>query len=112
MSRNSVHVAGELATWPSKDELALILSSAGLRVTVGRYSIRVDDCSHFVFQEYGDDIGTPVIDADADSVAEMIQDATRVSIALACADLTHHFAILNENNEAVSYLHHKCPKEK
>ncbi len=35
-------LAGELAAWPSKHAMAAILRSAGLRVVVGSYSIRVE----------------------------------------------------------------------
>ena len=37
-----------------------ILRGAGLRVTVGKYSVRIDDCSHFIFQDYGGNLGDPV----------------------------------------------------
>lgn len=47
--------------------------------------MRVEDCSHFVFQEYGGDTGDPSIDADADTVADMIREAQLVSDALSRA---------------------------
>ena len=53
MSETAAHLAGELSIWPSKRRLVAILRDAGLRVVVGSYSIRVKDCSHFDFQEYG-----------------------------------------------------------
>jgi hypothetical protein len=65
-------LAGELAAWPSKEGMADILGAAGFAVTVGRYSIRVEGHSRFKFQEYGGDLGDPVIDADAGSVAELV----------------------------------------
>lgn len=53
--------------------MAEILREAGLRIYVGRYSIRVEDCSHFVFQEYGGDLGDPVIDAAAESAEDLLR---------------------------------------
>jgi hypothetical protein len=61
----AVRITGELQAWPDKQRMADILRDAGLRVTAGPYSVRVQDCSHFVFQHYG---GEPVIDADAESL--------------------------------------------
>jgi hypothetical protein len=59
--------------------MAAILRAAGLTVTVGRYSIRVEGHSHFNFEHYGGDICDPLIDADAESVAELMQTAGLVS---------------------------------
>lgn len=92
--------------------MAAILRDAGLHLYVGKYSIRVEDCSHFVFQQYGGDLGDPVIDADADSVEEMLRDATLVSRALANADVAHRFEIYCESTtDMVGYLHHDWPRE-
>lgn len=104
-------IAGQLASWPSKREMAAILRRAGLSVTVGQYSIRVDDCDRFVFQEYGGDLGEPCIDADADSPAQPLHDAGRVSRALAAANIRHRFELYDENNAMVGYLHHDWPQD-
>lgn len=105
----SAHIAGQLAEWPTKEEMTAILRVAGLRVHVGQYSIRIEDCSHFVFQEYGGDLGEPRIDADAESVERMLRDATLVSDALARAGIRHRFELYNDN-EMVGYLHYHWPK--
>jgi hypothetical protein len=91
MTDASIHIAGELQAWPDKQRMADILRAAGLRVTVGPYSVRVQDCSHFVFQHDGGDRGEPVIDADAESLDEMLHDAGLVSRALARAGVGHRF---------------------
>ena len=109
MEDTSVHIAGELSTWPDKERMAAILRHAGLRVVVGRYSIRVEDCAHFVFQEYGGDIGKPTIDADAASLDEMMRNAKLVSDALAGAGIRHRFELHDAANEVVGYLHHDWP---
>jgi hypothetical protein len=93
MTDPSVHIAGELAPWPLKERLVVILRDAGLNVRVGRYSVRVTDCSHFVFQSYGGDISEPSIDADADSVEEMMREGKLVSEALARAGVRHRFEV-------------------
>lgn len=100
------HFAGEIAEWPSMDRM---LSNGGLRVQVGRYSLRIEDCEHFVFQQYGGDLGDPVIDADADSVAEMMQGARLVSNALSQAGVRHRFEIYDDRRNLAGYLHHDWP---
>lgn len=109
MEDASVHIAGELSTWPDKHGMAAILRDAGLRVYVGRYSVRVEDCSHFVFQELGGDLGEPSIDADAASLDEMMRDGKLVSDALARAGIRHRFELYDAANEMVGYLHHGWP---
>src|SRR5262249_35174815 len=92
----SAHISGQLATWPTKDGMVAILQNAGLRAHVGQYSVRVTDCSHFVFQEYGGDLGDPAIDADADTVEDMIREGGLVSDALARAGIRHRFEIYDD----------------
>src|SRR5437667_12681139 len=91
MSRSHSLIRGQLRHWPTKERMGEILRGAGLRVTVGKYSVRIDDCSHFVFQDYGGDLGDPIIDADADSAAEMLRDSARISEALTGAGVVHRF---------------------
>jgi hypothetical protein len=92
--------------WPKpKERMADILRSDGLRVTVGRHAITVDDCSHFRFQEYGGDLGDPCIEADADSVERMIRDATLVSQALARAGVAHCFEVYSRGDLAHTIMH-------
>ena len=93
------------------DNSPAILRDAGLNVTVGRYSIRVNDCSDFVFVEYGGDLGEPCIDAGADSTEEMIRDAKLVSDALAQATIPHRFEIIDDQNAVTGYLHHDWPQD-
>ena len=103
----SVDICGELDAWPSKYQLARILRKAGLTVCVGSYSVRIEDYSHFVFQDYGGDLGSPQIDADADSLDEMLSEAKSVSEALAAAGIRHRFEIYDDSDEMVGYLHHE-----
>lgn len=106
---SSVSLCGELESWPSKARMARLLASAGFSVVVGRYSIRLADCEHFVLQEYGGDLGEPQFDADASTLGRMLDDAGRVSRALAAADLRHRFELYDGNDELVGYLHHRWP---
>jgi hypothetical protein len=105
----SAHMAGELASWPTKARMAAILSDAGLDVRVGRYSIRILDCSHFVFQQYGGDLGDPTVDADADTVDDMMRDGELVSEALARVGIRHRFEIYDEHDKLCGYLHYEWP---
>jgi hypothetical protein len=105
----SAHIAGQLEHWPTKDRMAAILRDAGLRVYVGRYSVRVEDCSYFVFQEYGGDLGDPAIEADADSVEELMREGRLVSEALARAGVRHRFEIYDVQDKLCGYLHHEWP---
>jgi len=107
----SAHIAGELACWPTKDRMAAILRDAGLQVQVGRYSVRVQDCSHFAFEQYGGDLGDPTVDADADTVEELMREGRMVSDALARAGVRHRFEIYNDRNELCGYLHHQWPSQ-
>ncbi|MFO0886155.1 MAG: hypothetical protein U0894_18565 [Pirellulales bacterium] len=91
--------------------MASLLSSNGLSVSVGEYSIRVVDCEHFVFQEYGGDMGEPAIDADASSLDAMMRDGERVSKSLALAGIRHRFVVYDLNDVIVAYYHHAWPQE-
>ena len=104
-------ITGEVDNWPTKDQLAAILRKAALSVRVGRYSVQVEDCAHFVFQEYGGDLGNPQIDADADSVEDLVGDGRLVSDALARAGLRHRFEIYDDANpdSLAAYLHYDWP---
>jgi len=102
-------VAGELESWPTKERLAEILRAAGLHVRLGRYSIRVEDCSHFSFQDYGGDICEPTIEADADTVQDLTRDARLESDALARADIRHRFEIYDDHQNLAAYLHYGWP---
>lgn len=107
----SAWIAGELAEWPPKSELAQILGEAGLDVTVGLYSIQVKLSGNacFAFEEYGGDLGDPVIDADADSAEELLREARLVSDALTRAKLRHRFEIYDHRPDMAGYLHYEWP---
>ena len=90
--------------------MAAILREAGLRIHVGRYSVRVKECDHFIFQEYGGGIGEPRIDADAESPEQMMRDARLVSNALARAEIVHRFEIYDATPKLAGYLHFKWPQ--
>ena len=98
---------GQLASWPTMDRMAAILRDAGLHVIEGRYSLRVQECAHFVFREY--DMGKPSIDADADTVEQMIQEGRLVSDALAQAGIRHRFEVYDDHRKMCGYLHHEWP---
>jgi len=100
---------GKLEHWPSKNAMAALLRQAGLDLYVGRYSIRVENCSHFVFQEYGGDLGEPQIEADADSPEAMQTGGKLVSDALAAASIRHRFEIYDSSGTLVGYLHFDWP---
>lgn len=105
-----VYLAGQLENWPTKSKMASILRAEGLTVNVGNYSIRIEDCEHFVIQEYGGDLGDPQFDADASSLELMLNDAGRVSAALTSADIRHSFEFYDDQDQLVGYLHHNWPQ--
>jgi hypothetical protein len=109
MNDEDALLSGQLSPWPSKDRLAEILRAAGLRIDVGRYAIRISDCEHFSFQHFGGDLGEPSIDADAETTERLIQDAQRVSGALATAGIRHRFEVYDGNDELAAYVHHDWP---
>jgi hypothetical protein len=96
----------ELEHWPEQRQMASLLVDAGLKIKVGQYSIRVECESHFVFQHYGMDVSEPVIEADADSLEQLLMDAKMVSNALAHGGVRHRFEIYFHENKLVAYLHH------
>ena len=102
-------LAGELAAWPSMDGMVAVLRAAGLSVSVGRYSVCIEGHSRFIIQQYGGDLGDPVIDADAEDVPELNATATLVSEALARAGVVHRFELYDDARELVGYLHHGWP---
>ncbi len=105
-------LAGELETWPSMGRMVALLRSAELEITVGRYSIRVEGHqARFVFQQYGGDLGDPVIEADAESIADLLSAAQLVSIALVSAGVVHRFELYNDVDELAFYLHHNWPPQ-
>jgi len=111
MSDDFSTLVGQLAIWPSKEALANILESSGLRIAVGRYCVRIEDCERFCFEQYGGDLGDPIIAAEAETADRLIRDAQRVSSALAAADLRHRFEIYDGNGHLAAYLHHRWPVE-
>ncbi|WDQ18625.1 hypothetical protein [Rhodopirellula sp. P2] len=91
--------------------MAELLRSGGLAVSEGRYSLRLTDFDHFVFQEYGGDLGDPHIEFEHYSLDDMLRDAGRVSQILADANLQHCFEIYNDSEEKIGYIHHDWPEE-
>ena len=111
LMNTEVRLCGQLEKWPSKTEMARLMEAAGFSVHVGQYSIRLQDCEHFAFQEYGGDLGDPQFDADASTLEKMLEDGGRVSAALTAANLRHRFELYSNNDELVGYLHHRWPQD-
>ena len=111
MTDTTAVLYGELSPWPSKEDLANLLCSNGLNIYVGTYSLRLENFEHFIFQEYGGDLGEPQIDADASSTAEMVVNAKTVSKILAGAGIKHRFEIYDHSDSLACYLHHAWSKE-
>ena len=108
---SDITLFGLVDGWPSKYKMAAIMRNAGLRPNVGNYSVRLADDEDFTFQEYGGDLGDPFIDAGASNFDTMLQDAGRVSAALAAAGIRHSFELYNDLDELVGDLHHEWPQD-
>jgi hypothetical protein len=106
-----MNFAGQIRDWPKKVDMAAMLCRAGLTVSEGRYSIRIDDYAHFVFQEYGGDLGEPSFDVDAGTLAELSRQAQQVSLALTTARLAHRFEIYDGGQNLVAYYHYDWPRD-
>ena len=102
-------LAGEISDWPEKTEMARLLRKAGFQVTVGRFSIRLDDFDHFAFREYGGDLGDPCITADNESLDALLAFSGRVSQALSANSIRHRFEIYDGNENLAGYFHHSWP---
>jgi hypothetical protein len=74
---------------------------SGLRIYEGRYSVRVEDCEDFSFEQYGCDFGNPVVEATAASPERMLKDAELVSAALSRGRITHRFEIYDSKNSLI-----------
>ncbi len=98
---------GDLSSWPTKEEMAAMFKKAGLNINVGNYAIRINDCSHFVFREFGGDMEKPCITADAESVEEMLKDTSLVSDVLAQNNIEHSFEVCDENDDLVQKFEFK-----
>lgn len=107
---NYVVLSGQIDEWPTKSEMALLLGEAGLDIYVGKYSIRINDCQHFILQQYGGDLGDPCFDADASDLGTMLDDSRLVSRVLASANLRHRFELYDEKDVFVGYMHHNWPQ--
>jgi len=75
------------------------LARQGLKVYVNRYSVRVSSCSHFILEVFA---GNVSLDADAETVAEAIDQARLVSTALVNEQIRHQFTVMDENDEEVA----------
>jgi len=104
-------LSGEIENWPSKDEMCEILKAVNFSLNVGTYAIRIKDFEHFVFREFGGDLGSPCITADSESTEELVKQSCIVSKALAKADLRHRFEVYDGEDELAAYHHHKWPKD-
>jgi hypothetical protein len=101
---------GQLARWPSKLQMAALLRAAGLKIYVGSYSLRIEDFDCFRFQHYGGDLGEPQIEADAETLDDLVRQAARVSEALARSGIRHRFEIYEDGQQELrGYLHHDWP---
>ena len=108
---NDAWIYGELKPWPSKHDLANILSAGGLDLYIGKYSIRINDFACFKFQNYGGDICEPTLEAWAETMDDLLKAAITVSELLTNAHVKHRFEVYHSKNEKkmVAYIHHKWP---
>lgn len=109
MSNERAVLGSQIDGWPSKEEMCHLLKSANLNLNIGKYSIRIADFDHFVFREYGGDLGGPCITADAEAVEELERQSKMVSEALSKAGIRHRFEVYDGKDELVAYFHHKWP---
>ena len=111
MEENYSGLSGQLEKWPTKIEMAELLISCGLPVIVGKYSLRLQEFDHFVFQEYDSSGNSPSIDADAETKEQMLKEANLVSKCLSKAKIRHRFEVYDGNEKLVGYYHYEWPNE-
>lgn len=99
-------LAAECDPWPSLAGLVDLLRAAGLQVQAGAHAVRVSDCEHFVFRDFGGAAPSPGISADAQTVSRLLADAQRVSGALAAAGVHHRFEVYGPDDQLRGYFHH------
>lgn len=110
MLNSMATLRGELCPWPSRAELVQALRGGGLSVLEGRCCVVVKDCEYFVFERYSPVCG-PYLCADATDAPSLIDDAIRVSGALALHGLRHRFLVLGQDGALLRYFHHDWPRE-
>lgn len=98
---------GQLEGTFSPEKLGSLLAAQGLNVQTNRYSVRVTDCSHFKFEIFNGDVA---VDADADSVQEMLTNTGRVSAALTGAGIRHRFEVYDHHDTQAGYFHFEWPQ--
>ncbi|MBM7066761.1 hypothetical protein [Actibacterium sp. 188UL27-1] len=86
--------------------MADLLRAVGFELTIGRYSTRLAGIDHFVFREYGSDIGQPCITADHDRVDLLAKFAKRLSDALTAHGIRHRFEIYGSGCQLFAHNHH------
>jgi len=107
---SDAYLQGELAEWPTMGQMTSLLWSAGLQPSVGKYSIRIAKFSHFIFQEYGGDLGDPHIDAEAEDMETLAAEAKQVSDIFTKAGIAHRFELYQEGvEEMIHCFQHNWP---
>ena len=109
------HLAGQIYTPLSIEQLAAALVAEGIQVQVreschyegGRY-VRIDvDGTDFSLEHLSGEFLTR---ADAESLHEVVAAASPVSKALARLDIRHRFEVYGGTGDLAGYLHHRWPK--
>ena len=97
---------GQLGFRTAPADLASSLIANGVNAGWNKFCVDVTDCSHFKFQFNG---GHADVDADADTLEEMVADAKLVSTALTAAGIQHRFEVHNHRDELITQFHYEWP---
>ena len=107
---NIAILGGEIEVWPSKKDMAKILSDGGLSILIGKYSIRIKGCEEFTLREYDGGLGSPVITAYDPSINRLNVYVGKVSLLLEEQGIRHRFEIYDKDDALRGYYHYDWPK--
>ncbi|MEM9444938.1 MAG: hypothetical protein AAGA18_06250 [Verrucomicrobiota bacterium] len=100
----SAHVAGFITFSGSIPELRAMIRDAGLTPSkADSHHIHIEEFSHVMLREYSK--FEYMIEADADTPDEMVEDMKRFSSALSAERIGYNYEIYDSSNELV------CQKE-
>ena len=97
---------GQLGFRTAPADLASLLTEHGVNASWNKFCVEVNDCSHFKFEFTN---GHAALDADADTLEQMIADARMVSDALTSAGIKHQFSVHDHHEELITHFHHEWP---
>ena len=91
-----------------KEKMAQALRREGIRVSVGHYALRLSDFDRFSFEQYGGDLGDPMIQFESTNVEKLIAAVIKISEALKRADIAHYLEVFDEIDDDIFQIEYNA----